>query len=170
MSYNTIIARIGVKCIFAGTGKGVRLLPEAIMNQSQKAKWIICACILLVVLSSGISVYRHLRPSRGLPYEKVTMEQAQAYMEYEKDYYLVDISDEKTYQEGHIPGALCIPYDSLLGQAAGMLPDKTAIVYICGNSAKKCDKACRKLCELGYTGVTFLGLVKKWPGELERKK
>ena len=140
------------------------------MNHSQKAKWIICACILLVVLFSGISVYKHIRPTRGLPYEKVTMEQAQTYMEYEKDYYLVDISDEAAYGSGHIPGAVNIPYDSLVSQAAVMLPDKTAILYVCGKSAKKCDKACRKLCGLGYTGVTYLGLVKKWPGTLERNK
>ncbi len=137
------------------------------MNQSQKAKWIICACILLVVTFSGISIYRHFRPTRGLPYEKVTMEQAQAYMEYEKDYYLVDISDAEVYSVSHIPGAISIPYDRLLQEAPVMLSDKTAILYVCGSSEKKCDKACRKLCELGYTGVTFLGRVQTWPGEFE---
>ncbi len=139
------------------------------MNQSQKAKWIVCVCILLVVVFSGISIYRHFRPTRGLPYEKVTMEQAQEYMEYEKDYYLVDLSDPDVFRAGHIPGALNIPYDRLLELSGTMLPDKAAALYVCGNSGKTCDKACRKLCELGYTGVVYLGKVSKWPGDLEQE-
>ena len=137
------------------------------MKQSQKVKWIICVCILLVVVSSGISIYKHFRPTRGLPYEKLTMEQAREYMEYEKEYYLVDISDAETYTRRHIPGAMSIPYDRLLELAAASLPDKTAILYVCGSKDKQCDKACRKLCELGYTGVTFLGKVSRWPGSFE---
>lgn len=137
------------------------------MKQSQKAKYIICICILLVVLFSTVSVYRHLRPSRGLPYEKLTMDEFEAYMEFEKEYYLVDLSMPEVFARRHLPGAVNIPYDRLLEQLMLELPDKTRPVYICADEEEKCDKAARKLGELGYTGVAVIGLVSGWKGAFE---
>ena len=60
------------------------------MNHTKKIKWVVGSCIALVGICSAVILYRTLRPERGLPYERISMEQAAEYMEYEQGYALVD--------------------------------------------------------------------------------
>ena len=53
------------------------------MKHSQKARLIITTCMVMVGLFSVFVLYKNFRPSRGLPYERLTMDQALEYMEYE---------------------------------------------------------------------------------------
>ena len=50
------------------------------MNHTKKIKWVVGSCIALVGICSAVILYRTLRPERGLPYERISMEQAAEYI------------------------------------------------------------------------------------------
>ena len=126
------------------------------MNHSQKAKNIIFICMLLVGLFSAYVLYRHFWPSRGVPYEKATLSQAEEFMTYEKGYLLADVSDQETYAKQHMKDAVNIPYPSLIDLSPGLLKDKNQMIYVYGDDQENAKKAARKLCELGYTSITLI--------------
>ncbi len=73
------------------------------------------------------------------------------------DLLLVEVLPERSYDAGHLPGALRADLGSLAEQAATLLPDKDAPVVLycsdaaCGNSAV----AARTLAGLGHTAVSI---------------
>jgi len=128
---------------------------------------IIIACILAIAACSALALLKGLRPTAGLPYESVTMEQAIEYMEYEEGYILLDVGTGEEYTACHIAGALSVPYDSLVSQAAAVLPDKDRMIYVYDRDDDREDRACRKLSELGYTNITAIGRMSDWTGDFE---
>ena len=137
------------------------------MRHSQKAKYIVCTCMLAVGVFSAVILYRSLRPSRGLPYERITPSQAQTYMEFEEGYVLVDIDTKEEYTRSHIKDAINLPYDELLDLIVTTVPDKTRMIYLYGSSNEIADRAALKLSELGYDSVTRIGTLDEWTGALE---
>ena len=137
------------------------------MRHSQKAKYIISTCMLAVGLFSAFILYRSFRPTAGLPYEKITPEQAMEYMDYEEGYILLDIDDAEEYSSLHIAGAINIPYSQLLDKIVTEIPDKKKMIYLYGNDEVTADKAAVKLSELGYDNITMIGVLKDWTGNLE---
>ncbi len=124
------------------------------MKHSQRAKVILSICMLLVGLSSAVALVKAFRPTAGLPYEQVTLEQAEKYMEFEEGYVLADVSTEEEYAKGHMAGAVCIPYETLVEKAIRILPDKQQMIYVYAYDNVISGNACRKLSELGYSSVT----------------
>ncbi len=137
------------------------------MKYSQRAKIIIIVCILAIGACSALALLKGLRPSAGLPYESVTMEQAIEYMEYEEGYVLLDVGTMEEYAARHIAGALNIPYDSLVSEVDTVVPDRSRMVYVYDRDEDREDKACRKLSELGYTNITAIGKMDEWTGDFE---
>lgn len=138
------------------------------MEHSKKAFYIIVSCMALVAVFSGYILYRNFRPSPGLPYEQITMEEAAKYMEYETGYLLLDVQTEEAYQSGHILGAVNLPLEVLAVQAPVVLSDLQQMIYVCAGSTKRSKKAAKLLCDLGYTNITEIGSIADWPGETER--
>ena len=132
------------------------------MKHAQKAKIIFIFCIVLVGIFSGYSMYRSLRPSGDLPYERITMEKALEYMEYETGYILLDVSKEEDYAKHHIPGSVNIPYAGLAAQAMQLLPVLDQMIYVCASREKDSRAAAKKLCKLGYTNITEIGSTSAW--------
>lgn len=126
------------------------------MNHIEKVKLITCTCILVVAVLSGGILLRHFRPSRGVPYEIVSPEQAREYMEYESDYLCVDVSSAEDYAAGHMEGFINIPYEHLVEKAITELPDAAQVIYVVAGDQETVEKACRKLCELGYKSITLI--------------
>lgn len=78
---------------------------------------------------------------------------------------IVEGLPEKYYRSGHIPGAVNLPFDSLEGLAAKVLPDLAApVVVYCGSSScKTLPLAVERLTALGYQNVTvYLGGKADW--------
>ncbi|MBQ6321969.1 MAG: rhodanese-like domain-containing protein [Lachnospiraceae bacterium] len=127
------------------------------MKHSQKARVIVGTCILLVGFFSLFILYKNFRPSRGLPYEQLTMEQAVKYMAFERGYALIDVGTPEEYEAYHIPDAVNMPFDNLTALASENLPDYTQMIYVCAADHQVSKSAARKLCSLGYTSVTEIG-------------
>ncbi len=124
------------------------------MKHVQKTRIIICVCMLLVGIFSGIAIVKAFRPSAGLPYEQLTMEKAEKYMSYEEGYQLVDVRSEEQFGQNHMEGAVNIPYDTLVEKALTILSDKQQMIYVYAEDSELSANACMKLCELGYTSIS----------------
>lgn len=146
----------------------VRLFGSMRMENSRKAFYIIGTCIVLVGVFSVFILYKSLRPSRGLPYEQITMEQAAEYMSYEVGYILLDVRTREEYAQGHIPGAICIPNEELEQQADKLLLDKEQLIYVYCRSGRRSKEAAQKLCGMEYTNITEIGGILDWQGETEK--
>ena len=76
---------------------------------------------------------------------------------------VVDIRDEESFEEGHIKGAMNIPYEDL-GQ---IIISKEREIIIYGDTPYKSRQAANDLISDGYTKVKYIAGINKWPYDLE---
>lgn len=99
-------------------------------------------------------------------YRQVSMEEAMRLMEEEEDYILLDVRSLSEYNLRHIPGAICVPNDSLrLSRPPEELPDKDQLILVYCRSGNRSKQASEKLAAMGYTNVVEFGGIIDWPGE-----
>ena len=98
-------------------------------------------------------------------YRQVTMDEAVSMMEEQKDYILLDVRTAEEFYESHIPGAVCIPNESIQDSEIPQLPDKDQLILVYCRSGNRSKQASEKLAGLGYTNVVEFGGIKDWPGE-----
>jgi rhodanese-related sulfurtransferase len=71
------------------------------------------------------------------------------------DITVLEALPESSWQQGHLPGAIAFPLDDIDGQAARLLPDRSAAVAVyCSNAV--CNNShvvSARLAELGYARV-----------------
>jgi rhodanese-related sulfurtransferase len=80
---------------------------------------------------------------------------------------LVDVREPELYAEGHIPGAINMPWPEVKDRAAQELPKDHAIVMIC-HGGPMGDDVAERLVAAGFTDVRNLeGGMRKWQGPLE---
>ncbi|MUH00973.1 rhodanese-like domain-containing protein [Scytonema sp. UIC 10036] len=74
---------------------------------------------------------------------------------------IVDVRDRKTYNQGHISGAIPIPLDDLTKRATSLA--KSRHIYIYGESDEQSAHAAQTLREAGFTHVgTIAGGLAAW--------
>lgn len=81
------------------------------------------------------------------------------------DIRLVDALPSDAYREGHIPGALSLPYTDAETKASEVLPrkDDTIVTYCAHKDCDASEKTASKLRDLGYKNVMeFTGGKKDW--------
>lgn len=76
-------------------------------------------------------------------------------MDQQENFVLIEVLPESAYEEGHLPGAVNIPGDSLRDQAPTLVPDRntTVVVYCASPACTASDKAAKVLSDMGYTDV-----------------
>lgn len=103
----------------------------------------------------------------GTPsWQSVTQKEAVRMMEEETDYVILDVRTQEEYRTGHIPGAICVPNESIGDAEPPELPDKAQRIFVYCRSGNRSKKAAQKLCDLGYTGVIEFGGINTWTGEV----
>jgi rhodanese-related sulfurtransferase len=78
---------------------------------------------------------------------------------------VAEILGPSSFERGHLPGAVNLPLDGLVENAARLLPDKSEpiVVYCSGITCQNSDIAQRKLHSLGYQNVrVFKGGKAAW--------
>ncbi len=128
----------------------------------RKIRIVFWVCTAAVVISTLWSLVRTLRPSRGKPYERVSVEEACDYMSYETSYCIVDVRDEEDYAAGHVEGAKNLPRSEIVARAEDVLPDRTMMVYLYGQDEEDSCQAAQKLSNLGYSSITETGGYQDW--------
>ena len=101
-------------------------------------------------------------------YKQVSMEEGLELMEADSDYILLDVRRDDEFEEGHIPGAINIPNESIGTEEIAELPDQKQTIYVYCRSGNRSKQASQKLVDLGYTDVIEFGGIIDYSGEIEK--
>lgn len=101
-------------------------------------------------------------------YKQISAEEAKKIMDTEEDYIILDVRTQAEYDEGHIPGAILLPHDTVTDMAEGLLPDKDQLILVYCRSGNRSKQASEALTQLGYTNITEFGGINSWPYETEK--
>ena len=100
-------------------------------------------------------------------YEQITAEEAKKIMDSGEEHIILDTREQDEFDEGHIPGAILIPYTEIENKAEAMLPDKDKLILVYCRSGRRSKIAAESLSKLGYTNVKEFGGIIDWPYEVE---
>jgi phage shock protein E len=82
---------------------------------------------------------------------------------------IIDVRTESEWNDGHMKGAILIPYD-LIGQKIGMTSkDKSMKIYVYCRSGRRSKIAKETLEKLGYKHVVNLGSLEDAAKKMQRK-
>ena len=87
-------------------------------------------------------------------------------MELDDGHIIVDVRRQDEYDEGHIPGAICIPNESIGCDSPEALPDYDQIILIYCRSGRRSKEAAGKLAGMGYTNIYEFGGILDWVGDI----
>ena len=133
-----------------------------------KRRWnfIILAAILLLLTacSSGGQVMDGEDMVRS--YTQISQEEAKQMMEQDGTQIIVDVRTQEEYDSGHIPGAICIPNESIGTEHPEELPDLDQVILVYCRSGNRSKQAAQKLFDMGYINVYEFGGINDWTGEV----
>ena len=101
-------------------------------------------------------------------YDQITAEEAKKIMDSGEEHIILDTREQDEFDEGHIPGAILIPYTEIENKAEEMLPDKDKLILVYCRSGRRSKIAAEALSKLGYTNVKEFGGIIDWPYEVEK--
>lgn len=101
-------------------------------------------------------------------YEQITQDEARILMAEAEDRIILDVRTEAEYAGGHIPGAICIPNESIGSEMPKELPDKDQLILVYCRSGNRSKRAAEKLVKLGYTDIKEFGGINTWDGYIEK--
>ncbi len=132
--------------------------------------------IIIVVIIAAALIFAGCRKqpgegsysgSSGKTYRKISMAEAKEMMARDDGHIIVDVRRQDEYDEGHIPGAVLIPNESIGTVPPGQLPDFDQITLVYCRTGRRAAAASKKLAAMGYTNVYDFGGINKWDGETE---
>jgi len=101
----------------------------------------------------------------ALTYRQIDAYEAISMMEKEENYIILDVRTQAEFEAAHIPGAICIPNETISDQPVDRLPDKDQLILVYCRSGNRSKQASEKLVKLGYTNIVEFGGISSWPGE-----
>ena len=125
-------------------------------------KRILKHILLLMSIMSAISVACLAKDT----YTQISQEEASKMMELDDGHIIVDVRRQDEYDEGHIPGAVCIPNESIGCDSPEALPDYDQIILIYCRSGRRSKEAAGKLAGMGYTNIYEFGGILDWMGDI----
>ena len=118
--------------------------------------------LLPMLLLTGCA--SHVNKING--YRQVSMDQAVAIMEREKNYIILDVRTPEEFAEKHIPNAVNIPNEVIGTSEISALPTKDQLILVYCRSGRRSKEAAEKLVGLGYTNIVEFGGIIYWSGEI----
>ncbi len=122
---------------------------------------------LLFLLCVGALLTGCAAKSQPGTYRRVDQDTAMDLMESEQDYIILDVRTYDEYDEGHIPGAICIPNQIIDEEPLPELEDMDQLILVYCRSGRRSKDAAEKLASIGYTNVVEFGGILSWNGEIE---
>lgn len=99
-------------------------------------------------------------------YKQISQQEAAEMMKKEDGHIIVDVRREDEFAESHIPGAICIPNETIDTEMPKELPDKEQIILVYCRSGRRSKEASQKLFDIGYMNVYEFGGIIDWTGEI----
>lgn len=134
------------------------------MEILKKAGFLALLVLLVVGIVGGCGKSGGAEPEG---YHKITAEQAKQMMDTKK-VTIVDVRTEAEYKDGHVPGAMLLPVESIGDSRPAKLPDPGATLLVYCRSGHRSGIAARKLAEMGYKNVYDFGGINSWPYSVEK--
>ena len=124
---------------------------------------------LLLLTACGQNAGNQLTTTQSTEavYMNITAQEAKQIMDTQTGYVILDTREQYEFDEGHIPGAVLLPYDQVNEKAESMLPDKDQLILVYCRSGRRSKIAAEALVELGYTNIREFGGIIDWPYEIE---
>ena len=129
----------------------------------KKAKKLITMMLSALLLTSCTQ-----KQIKSDGYRRITMDEATRMMETESDYVILDVRRPDEYAEGHIPGAINVPNESIGDTKISELPYKNQLILVYCRSGRRSKEAAEKLVKLGYTNIVEFGGILDWKGKIEK--
>lgn len=127
-------------------------------NKIRVAAAAVAALLAALLAACGVS--------SKTSYRQITADEAAQMMQEETDFVLLDVRTQEEYASGHIPGAICIPNETIGSEEIPELPDKDQLILVYCRSGNRSKQASQKLAEQGYTNVVEFGGINGWTGEI----
>ena len=99
-------------------------------------------------------------------YTQIDQETAKLMMDIGDGHAIVDVRRQDEYDEGHIPGAICIPNERIVDSMPSELPDLEQVILVYCRSGRRSKEAAQKLFDMGYINVFEFGGIIDWTGEV----
>ena len=101
--------------------------------------------------------------STPVQYRKISAADAKARIDSGDDIIILDVRTQEEFNEGHIPGAILIPNETIIDEQPELLPDLDAEILVYCRSGNRSAQAANKLIAIGYTNVVDFGGIIDWP-------
>lgn len=126
-----------------------------------KKRFRLLAGMAALLLLSGCGASR--QPENT--YRQITQEEAAKIMAEGEDYILLDVRTQAEFAQAHIPGAICVPNETIGEEDIPELPKKDQLILVYCRSGNRSKQAAGKLAKLGYTNVLEFGGINTWTGQ-----
>ena len=129
-------------------------------------------CLLAAIICFGMAAIKfctarmkpNTAPARPKSSADLTAEEAKERMEENPNVILLDVRTQEEFDEGHIPGAVCLPNEFITAEMPFPFEKDAEILVYC-RSGRRSAEAASKLRKLGYTDVSDFGGILDWPYE-----
>ncbi|MBR1442422.1 MAG: rhodanese-like domain-containing protein [Firmicutes bacterium] len=99
-------------------------------------------------------------------FQQISQDEAKEMITKDDGHIIVDVRRFDEYDRAHIPGAICIPNESIENEYPEELPDLEQIILVYCRSGNRSKQASQKLVDMGYTNVYEFGGIIDWTGEI----
>ncbi len=134
-----------------------------------KKFWLFWGMLLTIILQ-GCGNDSQVMDGDGMyniqQYTQISQDGAKKMMEQDDGHVIIDVRREDEYAQGHIPGAILIPNESIIDEPPKELPDFDQIILVYCRSGRRSKEAAQKLADMGYSQVYEFGGIIDWTGEI----
>ena len=132
---------------------------------------LIITVIPMLALVGGCAPRGQVMDGDGMvnSYHQISQDEAKELMEADNGSIILDVRRYEEYNEGHIPGAICIPNEEIADTIPEELPDLNQIILIYCRSGRRSKEAAQKLFDMGYTNIYEFGGIIDWIGEIVKE-
>ena len=130
-------------------------------------------CLLAAIICFGMAAIKfctarmkpNTAPARPKSSADLTAEEAKERMEENPNVILLDVRTQEEFDEGHIPGAVCLPNEFITAEMPFPFEKDAEILLYC-RSGRRSAEAAKKLRNLGFSNVFDFGGIQDWPYDI----
>lgn len=137
----------------------------------KRIAWSALVLVMLAALMVGCSqggqtAEETTAAKAGAEYTQIPQDLAKEMMRADDSLVVVDVRTQEEFDGGHIPGAICVPNESIVDAQPEELPDLEQTILVYCRSGRRSKEAAQKLADMGYTNVYEFGGIIDWTGEV----